>query len=414
MVKRILVVSLILSLFLSAGCWNRREPESYAWLTWIGMDRAEGEKIQITAAVSPALSPVPTGAAPPEKLLLVSSVTGDSAFEAVRNLTSHIPKRLFWGYLQALIVSEDIARSGMEQYLDFVFRDHEGRKNAWVFITRGPTEPVFKIEPQIEKSPGKLISDLVKAEQGAQGKSRVVRVKDLQYELEDPGIDPVVSVLGVWDPEKKKILDPGEKPPKKSELALAGSAVFRGDKLVGWLSEEESQALLFAKGELKGGLVVIPHPDDPRNKAGIEILKSKKKLKAKLTDDQVKVSLEINIKGHLGDQVLNVPGRKLPDPAGDPKLFLNLADGLEQKLKSDIQKLLDKSQSEFEADILGVGDYIRTRYPKDWERVRANWREVYKSAEFELEVKATITAPGTMRARYPVEEEDEKNMLSDE
>lgn len=216
---------------------------------------------------------------------MVSSAVGDTLFDALRELNTHLLKRLFYSYMHAVIIGEGLAREGVEQDLDLLFRNVRLRKNAWVFIARGPTDSIFKIDPQIEKNPAKFIDSLVTSEQRFLGKSRVIRVKDFQSELASPGFDPVVSVLGIWDPEERNVLPPGSKVTKDTELALNGSAVFRGDKLVGWLSPEESQACLLPKGEMKTGLIVIPHPDNPENKAGIEIIGNSAKVKAEIGDD---------------------------------------------------------------------------------------------------------------------------------
>ncbi|GAB6171894.1 Ger(x)C family spore germination protein [Paradesulfitobacterium aromaticivorans] len=406
MSKRSLSLALILVLLTLTGCWNRIEPEQYAWLTWVGLDTAAGGKIQVTVAVSPPLSPVPTGAAQPEKLLLYSSATGDTLFEAVREINAHLPKRLFWSYLEAVFISEDLARAGVEQHLDALFRNVRVRKNAWVFITKGPTSPLFQINPQIEKNPMDLIDSLVRAEAGFLGNSRVIRLKDLHREMFDPGLDPVVSVLRIWDQKQKELIPPGAEVPKESELALNGSAVLRGDKLVGWLTPDESQVYLLAKGEMKTGLIVVPHPDNPNNRVGIEVIRGNAKLKPQISGDQVKAKITINVKGKLGDQVFYEPGRALETPNEDPTFYRQLGEALEQKIKSEVEELLTKSQTEFNADILGVGERLMYRYPKDWEQVKSEWRELYKEAVLEVEVKVNITSSNIMHSRVPHDDED--------
>jgi spore germination protein KC len=404
MLKRILTFSLlILFLLNSTGCWNRIEPEQYTWLAWIALDRAAEGKIQVTVALSPPLSPVPTGTAPPEKLLIVSSSIGDTIFDAVREINSHMPKRLFWPYLQAIIISEDLARAGVEQYLDSLFRNVRTHKNAWVFITKGSTNSIFKVDPQIEKNPSTLINSLVKAEQGFLGKSRVIKLKDFQRELGEPGVDPVVSVLGIWDTDEKKLLAPGAKVPEKSELALNGSAVFRGDKLIGWLSPEESQTYLLMKGELKTGMIVVPHPDNPQNKAGIDVISNSAKLKSEIVGDQIKAHVTIKIMGNLGDQWLNRPGQKAEEPNEQPEFYRKLGEALENKIKSNMEELLAKSQTEFNSDILGIGNYLWYRYPNDWKQIQSNWLDYYKKAAIEVDVKVDIASPHLMRSHPPEE-----------
>jgi spore germination protein KC len=410
MLKRILVFSLLILFLLNlTGCGNRIEPEQYAWVTWIGLDRAAEGKIQVTVAVTPPLSPVPTGVAPPEKLLMVSTATGDTLFDAIREINSHMPKRLFWPYLQTVIISDDLASEGVDQYLDLLFRNGRFRKNSWVFITKGSTNSFFKVNPQIEKNPSTLINSLVKAEQGFLGKSRVIRLKDFQRELGEPGVDPVVSVLGIWDTDEKKLLTPGAKVPENSELALDGSAVFRGDKLVGWLSPEESQAYLLMKGEMKTGLIVVPHPDNPQNKAGIEVNSDSATLKSEIVGDQIKAHVTIKIKGNLGDQALNIPGQKAEKPNEQPEFYLKLDEALENKIKSDAEELLAKSQTGFNSDILGIGNYLWYRYPNDWEKIQSNGSDYYKKVAIEVEVNVDIAAPNIMRSQPPNEKDELTN-----
>ncbi len=405
MLKRILTFSLLMLFFTNlTGCWSRREPEQYAWLTWISMDSAAEGKVQVTVGLTPPLSPVPTGMAPPEKLLMVFSAIGDTRFDAVAEINSHLSKRLFPDYLQAVIISEDLARAGVKQYLDLLFRNSEERKNAWVFITKGSTNSIFKINPQLEKNPSTLINSLVKAE-GLLSKSRVIRVKDLQRELGEPGADPVVSVLEIWDTNENKLLAPGDNVPEKSELALNGSAVFRGDKLVGWLSPEESQTYLLMKGEFKAGIIVVPHPDNPQNKAGLQV-RSNAKLKAEIVGDQIIAHVTIKIMGILGDQTFNRPGQKADKPSEQPEFYLKLGEELENKIKSDAEEFLAKSQTEFNSDILGIGNYLWYRYPNDWEKIQSNRLDYYKKAAIAVDVKVNIAAPDIMRSHPPEGKEE--------
>ncbi len=409
MVKRMLIISLILFILISlGGCWGVIEPENCSWVTWQGLDKLADGKIKVTLVVTPPLSPVPTGSAPPEKLMQVSSDSGDTLFEAARKLNYHLPKRLFWPYLQAIIYSEDLARSGLEQSIDSESRVGRVRKNAWVFITKGSTDSIFKIDSQLEKNPAKLINSLVKAEQTYLGTSRVLKMKDFQSDIEGMGVDAVVAVLGVWDQQNEHVLPPGAKVPSKGELALDGSAVFRGDKLIGWLSQEESQTFLFAKGEMKSGLIVVPHPDNPQNLVGVEIISSKAKLKAKMVGEQVKATIKIKVNANLGDQQLNEPARRINAPIEEPEFYRKLGEQSAKKLKSEIDNLIIKTQTEFDSDILGIGEYIMNRYPNDWKRIKSDWRSYYQKGDIEVEVKVNIATPNIMRTHQPDNEKEEQ------
>lgn len=399
--NHLLTLVLIPVLLNITGCWSIHEPEKYTWISWLGLDRAVDGKIRVNVALTNPHSRIPTGEAPPEQQLMVSSDQGDTIFDAVRNINAHLPKRLFWPYLQAIIISEDLARSGVNQYLDMLFRNVRARKNAWVIVTKGDTDPIFQIDPQIVQSPSKLINNLVDTEGRYLGESAILRLKDFQNKLESPGFDPVVGVLGIWDQDQKRILPPGSSVPSKSGLGLDGSAVFRGDKLVGWLSPDESLTFNLAIGKIQAGLIVIPNPENPENLVGIEIINNKAKLKAELVGEQPKAILRIDVEGIIGDLYQNVPEPPTNDPMEDQVFFNHLKEGLETKIRDDLIELLTKSQTKFDSDILGVGDYLMNRFPNDWDSMGERWSEIYKEAAFDIEVNVRITSSNIMRSRLP-------------
>ena len=202
--------------------------------------------------------------------------------------------------------------------------------------------------------------------------------------------------------------DKGTKIRKQSE-AKEPSPCFQGDKLVGWLSPEESQACLLGKGQMKTGLIAVPHPDNPQNLAGIEIIRSSAKLRAEIAGDKAVAKIEVKINANLGDQRFNAPGREAENTDEDPDFYLKLGEQLEKKVKSDLEKLVAKSQNIFDADIFGIGDYIANRYPNDWEQVQSNWRDYYKQAAIEVEVKANVAAANIMRSHPPRTDNQEQS-----
>ncbi|MDI6814174.1 MAG: Ger(x)C family spore germination C-terminal domain-containing protein, partial [Desulfitobacteriaceae bacterium] len=153
--------------------------------------------------------------------------------------------------------------------------------------------------------------------------------------------------------------------------------------------------------------IPIPHPDNPKNVAGIEIVGNSAKFKAKLVSGEPQAQIKIKIKGKFGDQWLNAPALKTEEPTEDPEFYRKLGEGLEKKIKSGVEELLTKAQTDFDADILGVGDYIMNRYPNDWDIVADNWREYYKKTTFDVEVKVDITSANIMHSRPPVMEDPE-------
>jgi len=71
-----------------------------------------------------------------------------------------------------------------------------------------------------------------------------------------------------------------------------------------------------------------------------------------------------------------------------------------------VHRLLAKSQTDLNSDILGIGNYLWYRYPNDWGQIQSNWLDYYQKASIEFDVKVNIVAPNIMRSRPPEEKEE--------
>ncbi len=65
---------------------------------------------------------------------------------------------------------------------------------------------------------------------------------------------------------------------------ITGAAVFRKDRLVGWLGKQETRGLLWVMGRVRSGIIVIEHPADSDEYVGLEILRAKGSFRVKGRD----------------------------------------------------------------------------------------------------------------------------------
>ncbi|MBE3519385.1 MAG: Ger(x)C family spore germination protein [Firmicutes bacterium] len=263
------------------GCWNRRELDTLGFVTALGVDRTGESKIEITVHVAKpfAIARATESSVSPEKAFWVVSSTGSTAFEAIRNLLLQSPRRPFYAHNRFIVIGEECARAGVGDILDLFARDGEARRLARVEVVKGSTARQFleQVEFELERLPS----------EGGQGISRYVQegvsaepvdctLNSFLRCLEAEGVEPVaVRVEAV----PKMPAAPGSvgdllRDQVKISSKHGGAAVFKGDKLVGWLDERETRGVNWVTGKVRSGILVIDQPNEKGKLVSLEILRA--------------------------------------------------------------------------------------------------------------------------------------------
>ena len=112
----------------------------------------------------------------------------------------------------------------------------------------------------------------------------------------------------------------GAAEPKRQRLKLSGTAVFKGDRLVGWLNKAESRGLLWALGKAQSSIVVVKCPGDESSLASLELLELISKIKPEKRGNRIVITVEVQTESNLVEQQgaagLAPPGP--PPPRGPP------------------------------------------------------------------------------------------------
>lgn len=384
----ILVISFLP--LLTAGCFDLREPEETGIVSGFGIDLREDGKFAIIAQT---VIPQPPGAGGGggggggggQSLNFENFyVTGDTVFDAVRNLSLRSPNQMFFSHNQIIIISERLAKNGVQQVLDFLERDPEIRPSSWFLIARGDLQDVMQSHEFTRQSPTQILADIIERRE-RNAKYAVLRFKDFLMRLDNPDTETftagVTFYKGVMKGQDQKTKTVREAE-RFNELMLSGTAVFRGDKLVGWLDSMESRGLLWIRGEVQQGLLIT---EKENQKITFEIFGSTASLKPEVRDGRIIMRVEVNAKGNLGE--VN-PGLYQIDE----QQLKQTEDLLAKALEAQVLAAVRKAQ-ELNTDVLGFGEAVHRTFPKPWnEGLSQEWPELFK--ELEVEVQAQVRIKG--------------------
>ncbi|WP_010273174.1 Ger(x)C family spore germination protein [Paenibacillus senegalensis] len=410
MILSLLVLAVVCPLLTS--CWDRQELEERAVILGISIDTVsdEAEKeeseaahlfgkfpapnknmLRITAQIAiPGKIPLGPGDAAGEgggggsgaseqQSTWVLEVVGHTLNDALMNLQQQISGRIFLGHLRVIVISEEIARRGIWNLNDYLRRNSEVRRMAWLLVAKGNAKNFMMASPRLDRLPTLyLIGTLDEA----------VRM----------GKFPEDYIGMFWERSSSKGQEgylPYVELKEAGNAEIIGIAYFRDDKMVGATKPLEIAAFMATKGNNPGGYRAMVSLDDNKQNSVTLYTTSRKSsfnvdLKNGLPRFTVQVFMELNVEERIGYGLV-IDNSKILEKL--QKEFIESS----TKLQEDLIKQTQKHKS----DIFGFGEYLRAKEPGYWDRnigTAEKWQEMYSKVDIEVKVDAEIRRIG-MKAR---------------
>ncbi|HHU89667.1 MAG TPA: Ger(x)C family spore germination protein, partial [Clostridiaceae bacterium] len=165
-------------------------------------------------------------------------------------------------------------------------------------------------------------------------------------------------------------------------IKLCGTAIFKEDKLQGFISDEETYALSFILDEVKGGVIVANiEPETDKKKVSLEIMESSTKIKPQYSNNKLSVEVNINTETFLNE---NMSSTDLNNEQKRKELKKNA----EEQLKDRIERLIEKMQTGYGADIFGFGNSVYKNIPRIWKDKGEEWDKIFR--DLDVTVKTNI------------------------
>lgn len=241
MKRLLLLLYVIMFIPFTTACWDSREVDKFAIVTGMAVDKTEQGKYLVTFEVADFIQ---SSEGQTIKSILIES-EGESIFEAARNALNINAPRLYFGHTTVAIFSKAVAREGMLKVLDFFLRDAEPRLSIDLFISEEETAgEILRTKPLTSEFVAVEITDIMD-EQKNLSKALAVPAYKFINAMTGEGISGIMTSLRITE-------NNGEKNVKTS-----GTAVFKNDRLIGFINEEDTFALSFILDEVKGGVLVV-------------------------------------------------------------------------------------------------------------------------------------------------------------
>lgn len=359
-----------------SGCWDRREVNDVAIVSAMAVDKV-GDKIRL-AIQFPLAGQLGGpggggGGTSGGKSWYVDSATGITLKEASDRLQKSLSRQQYYAHRRVIILGEALAREGIAPHLDITFRSAQNRLTALVVLAKGPAVDVLNTDASLEQQPGEMVRELT-----VNSMKNPRTVKHMVEALVNDGVD-VSTPYYVAD---QTVV--GSKGDPKERITLEGMAVFRDDKLAGFLKGEQAQGLLWAMNQVRRpGISVLP-PDSDQF-ISVQFSETSAKLKPEIEGDTIRMKVILRAIGHVYENQSDYHAREDN---------LEVLTGIvSDKLKSNVEKSIKITQ-EYGSDPCGFGNAIFQKNPSAWKKVKDNWHQVYSSMEVQVEPHVNLEHTG--------------------
>ncbi len=379
-IKIYVVILLIIMPGFLSGCWDSHELNKLSIVSGLGWDIDNTGKVTMTyQSIIPSEIKGSSGSngggeqkgGSQLSAIQLNQDTGSSPYDALSRYTQHASRIPYYEHTQIYLFGKEGVQRGIYPFLDTQARNPVSRPKALMVVSaEEKASDILGIQDGMENIQAFGMAAEIKLS-ATFSKYPEVTVLQFQNRLLSKTTAPIAPMVGIFEetgPEGKKI----------RRTRVVGTAVFKGDRMIGQLNERESSGLLWAINEIKIGFVMIPE-------ASMEIVSAKSKIVPELQGDQVKITIEIDEESNL------VEYRGHQDITAD--LVHELEKGQAKEIESQVRAAVEKSFA-LDADVFGFGEAVHRKYKKEWKDLKPRWDDIYSRIEVVVKVKTHLNEIG--------------------
>lgn len=327
---------------------------------------------------------------------IIQTMETDSIDSALNIANSYINKTINLSHCKILLVSEEIAKQGVEPLVNSLINKVETRPDCSIIVSKIPNDEFDNNKkPKIEELLSQYYDVASNLETG-RGYSETIKLNEFYLTLNDTFYQPYASLGTTYNTTKNtndknasSDLDSQSKTlvtnSEKQSVEVMGLAVFKKDKLVGTLNANQTLSHQLISNELDFSTLNIVSPFNPNETLDIYISTFKS---PKIIVDIQNSSPFIQINLYVAARIVSFNSYEI-NLLTEEKLNL-VQDTVKKHLEKQIYDYLNTSAKNYKSDISGLGRFAVKNFStiQDWENY--NWLENFQNSTFKVNVDLSI------------------------
>lgn len=369
-----------------SGCWDHRELSEITVVVGMAVDKGDNGKYTLTIEginAKELSDKTSTGFAPS----IFYALEGDTLAELSQKMNVGISKNLIYSHMKVLVISEEVLRDGLIDFLDFLERNREIRDDFNLVTTRNvKAADILGVTYLVQKSSSLKLHTQLNSLVESWGGDPNIRLNDFIQAYTSAGKRGVMAALTIHgDPEKGGSVENMKKVKPDALVVVDSLAIFKHDKLGAFLPLEDSRNYLWIINKLDKTVLTVECNKDKF--LGVRIFNNKTKSKVSLIKGRAVINLRVNGEGYLDST-------QCKEDLTQINTFVKYGKLTEKEIKKNLEATIKKLQQEYKADIFGFGEMMYRQDYKNFKRIEKNWDEYFEDAIVNVDVNVKLRRSG--------------------
>ena len=394
-IRNIFIIATILVLTIGfTPSYTSLSIDNLAYVIALGIDVGENKKFKITFQFTTGI-PNPETGSTEKGPSIVNSVEANSIDSAINLMDAYMARELNLSHCRLFIFSEEVAANGISNEIYTLANDTEIRPSANVIVCKNTAKDyISSSEPILENLITKYYEIFPNSSKYT-GYIYNVSLGDFFNQLISDTSEPFAILGGVNDNStvssiSSKSSDVSDIKATNDSISAQrgsenlGTAVFKGDKLVGELTALETMCLSIIRGKVDSFLITIKDPKNEQETIDLMLSAQKNpKIKVDIVNNTPYVSIDLKFTGRIYSMKENL--RYL-----DSSILDSLTETASNYMKNILTQYLYKTSVDFKSDINGIGKYCLQNFLTIQEFEAFDWNNNYTNSAFKVSVDAQI------------------------
>ena len=405
-INQLFILSTIILTTLT-GCYDYREINTLAIVSATEINKI-GDEYQVSVqAINPQ---APDKTTDPQAPFIIYTGTGKTIQEAYRSITLSASRFMYSNHLDLLIINEKIAKENISDLIDYYIRNPGIRTEFYVLISKD--DNILSITTPIDEISSASIKESIENNYKYYGVSSRTTFSEFVNMNLNPNLEivlPTIELVKDTPTEDKNINEEKnnnedinnnksnqeendsnstsnkntEKTEIKNKYLLGGYAIFKNNKLVGYLNNKESINYNIITNNIKN--TIITYECSKNKYLAIEITDSSSSIKTKNN----KVSIDINLKGNINESHCDIDITK-------NKNIKKISHDIEEKLNKEITDDILNVRNNYNTDIYKFKDIIYKHDYSYYQKIKNNYDEAYQNLDISVKTNILLVEKGNI------------------
>lgn len=385
------------------GCYDYREINTLAIVSATEINKIEDEYQVSVQAINPQ---APDKTTDPQAPFIIYTGTGKTIQEAYRSITLSSSRFMYSNHLDLLIINEKIAKENISELIDYYIRNPGIRTEFYILISKD--DNILSVTTPIDEISSASIKESIENNYKYYGVSSRTTFSEFVNMNLNPNLEivlPTIELVKDNPTEDKNINSKDkdknnksnqeendsdstsnkntEKTKVKDKYLLGGYAIFKNNKLVGYLNNKESINYNIITNNIKN--TIITYECSKNKYLAIEITNSSSSIKTKNN----KVSIDIKLKGNINESHCDIDITK-------NKNIKKISHDIEEKLNKEITDDILNIRNNYHTDIYNFKNIIYKHDYSYFKKIKNNYDEVYQNLDISVKTNIHLVEKGNI------------------